>query len=113
MYEFPVAISYRELTRPEPNEFCHLYTRGTDTHHRKHMSLDYHPPPRDVAANTGNTVSSTVACWTVFTELLPGNALIKPLTIRIYFVLIYFYMKDLTNFTQKNCNSLMKQHIVT
>jgi hypothetical protein len=24
-----------------------------------------------------NTASSIVACWTVFTELLPGNALIK------------------------------------
>jgi hypothetical protein len=28
-----------------------------------------------------NTASSVVACWTVFTELLPGNALIKSVTI--------------------------------
>jgi hypothetical protein len=31
----------------------------------------------DVTADTENTASSTVTCWTVFTELLPGNALIK------------------------------------
>jgi hypothetical protein len=30
----------------------------------------------DVTADTENTASSNVACWTVFTELLPGNALI-------------------------------------
>jgi hypothetical protein len=29
------------------------------------------------------TASSIVACWTVFTELLPGNALIKSVTIPI------------------------------
>jgi hypothetical protein len=28
-----------------------------------------------------NTALFIVACWTVFTELLPGNALIKPVTI--------------------------------
>jgi hypothetical protein len=28
-----------------------------------------------------NTASSVVACWAVFTELLPGNALIKSVTI--------------------------------
>jgi hypothetical protein len=37
---------------PELNEFCHLYSRGTDTHHRKHMSRYYHPPLRDVTAET-------------------------------------------------------------
>jgi hypothetical protein len=45
------------------------------------MSRDHHPPLRDVTANTDNTASSIVACWTVFTELLPGNALIKSVTI--------------------------------
>jgi hypothetical protein len=30
-----------------------------------------------------NTAPSTVACWTVFTELLPGNALMKSVTIYI------------------------------
>jgi hypothetical protein len=28
-----------------------------------------------------NTASSLVACWTTFTELLPGNTLIKSVTI--------------------------------
>jgi hypothetical protein len=27
--------------------------------------------------STGTTASSIIACWAVFTELLPGNALIK------------------------------------
>jgi hypothetical protein len=41
-----------------------------------------HPPLRDVTADTENTAPSIVACWTVFTELLTGNALIKSVTIR-------------------------------
>jgi hypothetical protein len=45
------------------------------------MSCD-HPPLRDVTADTKNTAFSIVACWTVFTDLLPGsNALIKSVTI--------------------------------
>jgi hypothetical protein len=31
--------------------------------------------------STENTASSIVACWAVFTELLPGNALIKSVTL--------------------------------
>jgi hypothetical protein len=65
---------------PEPNEFCRLYSRGTDTYHRKHMSRDQYPPLRDITADTENTASS-IACWTVFTELLPGNAFIKSVTV--------------------------------
>jgi hypothetical protein len=45
--------------------------------HRKHTSRDHNQQLRDVTADTENTASSVVACWTVFTELLPGNALIK------------------------------------
>jgi hypothetical protein len=41
------------------------------------MSRDHYPPLRDVTADKENTISSIVAYWTVFTELLPGNALIK------------------------------------
>jgi hypothetical protein len=65
----------------EPNEFCHLYSRVTDTHHRKHMPRDHHPPLRDVTADTESTVCSIVACWTVSKKLLPDNALIKSFTI--------------------------------
>jgi hypothetical protein len=43
------------LVVPEPNEFCRLYSRGTDMHHRKHMSRDHHPPLRDVTADTENS----------------------------------------------------------
>jgi hypothetical protein len=50
-------------------------------HHRKHMSRDHHLLPRDLTAETENTASSIVACWTVFTELLPGNAFIKSFTV--------------------------------
>jgi hypothetical protein len=49
--------------------------------HRKHMSRDYHPPMRDVTADTENIASSIVACLTVFTEMLPGNALFKSVII--------------------------------
>jgi hypothetical protein len=38
-------------------------------------------PPQLGADDIENTASSIVACWTVFTELLPGNALIKSVTI--------------------------------
>jgi hypothetical protein len=57
------------------------------------MSRDHHPPLRDVTADVENTASSIAACWTVFTELLPGNALIKSIT--IYFSREY---KDLFEF---------------
>jgi hypothetical protein len=50
-------------------------------HYRKHMSRDHHPPLRDDTADTENTASSNVVCWNAFTELLPGNALIKSVTI--------------------------------
>jgi hypothetical protein len=69
--------------------------------HRKHMSRGHYPASPlahaertyskhmssdclllwDVIADTENTASSVVACWTVFTELLTGNALIKSVTI--------------------------------
>jgi hypothetical protein len=37
---------------------------------------------RDVTAYTESTAPSTVAFWTVFTELLPGNALVKSVTVQ-------------------------------
>jgi hypothetical protein len=37
-------------------------------------------PPLLGADNIENTASSIVACWAVFTELLPGNTLIKSVT---------------------------------
>jgi hypothetical protein len=78
---FPWLSPTENWLVPEPNEFCHLYTRGTDTRRRKHMSRDHHSPLHDVTADMENTFSSTVARLTVFTELLPGNALIKPVTV--------------------------------
>jgi hypothetical protein len=38
-------------------------------------------PPLLGADYIENTASSIVACWTVFTELLPGNVLINYVTI--------------------------------
>jgi hypothetical protein len=49
-------------------------------HHRKYMSHDHYPLLCDVTVETQNTAFSIVACWTVFTELLPGNALKKSVT---------------------------------
>jgi hypothetical protein len=57
----------------------------------KHMSRDHHQPLRDVTADTENTAFSIVACWTVFTELLPGNALIKCVTICYNQLLFYSF----------------------
>jgi hypothetical protein len=37
-------------------------------------------PPLLGADDIENTASTIVACWTVFTELLSGNALIKSVT---------------------------------
>jgi hypothetical protein len=45
------------------------------------MSHDHHPALRNVTADTENTASSIVAYWTVCTELLPGNALIKSVAV--------------------------------
>jgi hypothetical protein len=74
-------------------------------HHRKHMSRDHYPASTlahagrthskhmsrdryvllcDITADTENIASSTVACWTVFTELLPGNTLIKSVTVCVH-----------------------------
>jgi hypothetical protein len=53
---------------------------------RKHMSRDDHPQLRDVTADTEHTAFSIAACWTVFTELLPGNALINSVTVCMFSV---------------------------
>jgi hypothetical protein len=37
-----------------------------------------------------NIASSIVACWTVFTELLPVNALIKSVTLLLLLLLFFF-----------------------
>jgi hypothetical protein len=74
---FPYLSTTENWLVPEPNEFCHLCSQGTDTHHRKHVSRDHDTPLRDVTADTESTASSIVARWTLFTELLPGNALIR------------------------------------
>jgi hypothetical protein len=56
--------------------------------HRKHVShvrlqVDWSVSSTGCGADDiENTASSIVACWTVFTELLPGNSLTKSVTIR-------------------------------
>jgi hypothetical protein len=47
----------------------------------EHISRDRYLLLFNVTANTENTASSIVACWTVFIELLPGNVLMKSVTI--------------------------------
>jgi hypothetical protein len=44
---FPWLSPTENWLIPEPNEFCHLYSRGTDTHRRKHMSRDHNPQLRE------------------------------------------------------------------
>jgi hypothetical protein len=41
-------------------------------------------PPLLGADDIENRALSIVACWTAFTELVPGNALIKSVAIYIY-----------------------------
>jgi hypothetical protein len=52
------------------------------------MSSGLYPLLCDVTAYTENTATSTVAFWTVFTELLPGNALIKFVTVLLLLVVV-------------------------
>jgi hypothetical protein len=80
-----VEVFVPASTRVGPKEFCHLYSRGTHTHHSKHMSRDHYSPLRDVTADKENK-ASIAARWTVFTEVLFGNALIKSVTITIQFI---------------------------
>jgi hypothetical protein len=60
------------------------------TPHRKHVSrvrlrVDWSvSSTKSGADDVENTAPSIVACWAVFTELLPGNALIRS-------VIIYFH----------------------
>jgi hypothetical protein len=60
----------------EPNEFCHLHSRGTDIQHRKHMSRDHYPPLREVTADKENRASSTVGVyWAVAWKPVDKNPL--------------------------------------
>jgi hypothetical protein len=46
------------------------------------------------AGHIENTASSIVACWVAFTELLPGNVLIKSVTVLTTVLqLISFFLK--------------------
>jgi hypothetical protein len=47
----------------------------------KPISRDHYLLLCDVTADMEITASSIIACWVVFTELLPGNMLIKSITI--------------------------------
>jgi hypothetical protein len=64
--------------------------------HRKHLSRDrlrIHWPVTSAgrgADDIENTASSIVVCWTVFTEPLPGNTLIK--SVAIYKVCVFSKM---------------------
>jgi hypothetical protein len=58
---FPCLSPTEHWLVTEPNKFCHLYSRGTDTPHGKHASPDHQTPLRDVTAYMENTASSTVA----------------------------------------------------
>jgi hypothetical protein len=77
-----------------------LYSCGKDRHHRKHMSRDHYPLLCDVTADTENTSSSNVVCWTVLIELLPGNALIKSVT--LYFT-VYILYYTIYTYLEKFC----------
>jgi hypothetical protein len=64
----------------EPKEFCHLYSRGTDMHHRKHIKW---PPSTAAWRHRGHGKHSLFYCRVLdrVYRLLPGNALIKSVTV--------------------------------
>jgi hypothetical protein len=62
------------------------------------MTHDHYPLLCDVTADTENTASSTVECWTVFTELLPGNALIKSTPHKLWFQTAKYVFKYFCTF---------------
>jgi hypothetical protein len=64
----------------------------------KHILRDRYLLLCDVTADTESTATSIVACWTVFLELLPGNALIKSVT-------IYINVRDLKYESYISCKS--------
>jgi hypothetical protein len=72
------------------NEFCHsyLHSRGTDIANTYHV-IAIQPVYWRIGRTTENTASSIVACWTVFTKLLPRNALIKSVTICTLVILAF------------------------
>jgi hypothetical protein len=65
------------------------------------MSRDRHPALRDVTGDTERTTSSIVVCWTVFSELLPGKALMKSVTLWI-FVYLFYKIRENILFDKKN-----------
>jgi hypothetical protein len=76
-------VSYTYILSARTTQRKHsLYTVAWRRPHRKHMSrvrLRVHWPVTSTGRGAGdkeNTASFIVACWTVFTELLSGNALI-------------------------------------
>jgi hypothetical protein len=46
-------------------------------------------PPLLRADDVENTASSIVACWNVFTELLPGNACTKSVKMKTVYVRVH------------------------
>jgi hypothetical protein len=61
----------------------------------KHISRDTEPIYWRVGQSYINTTFSIVACWTLFTELLPGNPLIKSVTILMFRGKSYFIFKQM------------------
>jgi hypothetical protein len=87
-----IAFIFRvEKSASEKQAWAGVYSHGTDMNHRKRMSRDHYLLLCDVIVDMENTASSIVACWTVFTELLPGNALIKSITVSIHFVFVTLF----------------------
>jgi hypothetical protein len=80
-YELPVAISYRELTRPRTEQILSLI-QPRNGHASQETQVTW-PPPTTAWHHHEHGKHSFLyfACWTVFTELLSGNTLIKSVTI--------------------------------
>jgi hypothetical protein len=76
------------------------------------MSRDHHPPLRDVTADTESTAFSIVVCWAMFTELLPGNALINSVTIFLIFCFLVHIQKPPEDTRRKGGPAIRKLNSV-
>jgi hypothetical protein len=81
-HSFSLRLTRNCLERILSNSLAHIYIAEERTWvYSKHITWSLSSQfICSLVESTENTASSIVACWTVFTELLPGNAMMKSVT---------------------------------
>jgi hypothetical protein len=75
---YPLGTDHAQKTQPL---YCMAQTRQKARHMSDCKFIGLFTGTGCCADDTESAASSIVACWTVFTDLLPGNVLIKFITI--------------------------------